>query len=520
MKKLASFVFLLVILKAFCPNPNSCLTAAERVVTMKPKLVVAIVVDQFRYDYLLRFKNDYNSGLQQLVSKGAVFTNARYEHYPTYTSVGHAAFLTGAFPGVNGIVGNTWYDRYSGKLVPSASDEEVRLVGGSEGKGSSPRNLLVSTIGDELKIAEQGKSKVFGVSLKDYSIILATGHMADAAYWFDGKSGNFVSSSYYLNDLPEWLNAFNRKRPADKYKNQEWLGTKLPAEANSKLYGMLASTPFGNDMVEEMAEEVIKAEKLGSRPQTDFLVLSFSANDFVGHFNGPDSPQVREISIATDKMLGRLFKFIDSQIGMKNVTVVLTADHGVAPMPELNVERKMPGGRMPLDVLNVIQKALIQKFGEGKWIASAPEDGVYLNRDLIEEKKLKRDEVASVAAQAALALPHVFRVYTGDQLERGAAMEDQIGRSVMRSYSQRRSADLYVLLEAYYQFGKFSTTHGTAFSYDNHVPLIFMGPGIRAGRFHSNVVINDVAPTLATILEIEMPSGAEGRILSEIFVAP
>jgi predicted AlkP superfamily pyrophosphatase or phosphodiesterase len=521
MKKVFSVLFLLVSLQVFCADPGTSSATAKRAVSMKPKLVLAIVVDQFRYDYLLRFGGEYNAGLRQLIRNGAFFSNARYDHFPTYTSVGHAAFLTGAYPGINGIVGNTWYDRDSGKPVPSATDGSVRIVGGTEGPGSSPHNLLVSTIGDEMKIASQGRSKVFGISLKDYSGILATGHMADAVYWFDSKKGNFVSSTYYLNNLQEWVRAFNQRHPADKYKGTEWMGTKMPDEAGSRLYGTLQFTPFGNELVEGMAEEAIKAEKLGTDDVTDLLVLSFSSNDYVGHGYGPDSSQVREISIATDKLLGKLFQFVDSQVGMKNVTVVFAADHGVAAMPETNIARKMPGGRMDFAaVKEAIQKALVQKFGEGNWIAGTPEESVYLNRDLIDEKGLSQADVAAIAAKAALKIPHVFRVYTREQLLNGMVADDLIGRRLVRSYSARRSADLYILPDPYYMFMKTSTNHGSPFGYDTHVPLIFMGPGIKTGKFNGTVVMNDIAPTLAAILDIETPSGADGRILSEMFDIP
>ncbi len=521
MDKRLSILFIFVTLQVFCLESNASLTAADRNVRTKPKLVVAIVADQFRYDYLLRFAGEYKAGLHQLLNKGAVFSNARFEHYPTYTSVGHAALLTGAYPGINGIIGNTWYDRESGKLAPSAADETVRLVGGSEGAGASPHNLLVSTIGDEMKIASEGKSRVFGLSLKDYSGILATGHMADAVYWFDSKSGNFVTSSYYQQALPEWLKGFNGKRPADQYKGKDWSGVKLPEDIGSRLYGMLQFTAFGNELLEGMAEELIRGEKLGSRSDTDLLMLSLSSNDLAGHNYGPDSAQVRDISMATDRILGKLFQFLDAQIGMKNVTVVFAADHGVAPMPEANSARRMPGGRLDFAVVrDAVQNALVRRYGEGKWIVSMPEDTIYLNWDLIDEKKLTREEVTRVAAQAASSIPHVLRIYTREQLLKGQATDDIIGRRLLKSYSARRGADLYVLPEPYYMFLKMSTTHGTAFGYDTHVPLIFMGPGIRAGRFHGNTVINDIAPTLATILDIEIPSGSEGRILSEIFSIP
>ena len=517
MKKLVSVIVLVVLLEVSSLVPGNPAQADEKAAATKPKLVVVIVADQFRYDYLLRFKNDYTSGLQQLLMKGAVFTDARYWHYPTFTAVGHAALLTGAFPSVNGIVGNSWYDRSGGKPEQAAADDSVQIVGAPAGRGASARNLLVSTLGDEMKMASQGLSKVYGISLKDYSAILATGHMADGVYWFDSRSGNFVTSTYFQKELPEWMRAFNERRLTDRYADAEWAGTRLPKEAGQRLYGMLPGTPFGNELVEEAAEELVRAEKLGRDDQTDLLVLSLSSNDYVGHRNGPDSPEVRAISIATDRLLGKLLQFVDSQVGLKNVTVVFTADHGVAPMPEVNALRNMPGGRLNFsEVRDAVQKALAKKYGDGNWITAAPEDAIYLNWSLISEKNLANPDVERVAAQAALTVPHVFRVYTREQLLSGRVSDDIVGRRIMKSYSQQRGADLCVLMEPYYISIQASANHGSAFGYDTHVPLIFMGAGIKAGRFHGSVAINDVAPTLATMVEVEIPIGAEGRILEEM----
>ncbi len=518
MKKLILLIFALAALEVFAQAPVKVEKAPVHPST-KPKLVVAIIADQFRYDYLTRFGSEYKSGFKQLLTRGAVFTNAHYEHFPTFTSVGHAAFLTGAFPSVNGIIGNSWYDRSAGKVIQSAQDTSVQQVGGNGGSGSSPQNLLVSTLGDEIKIAGQGKNHVVGISFKDYSGILATGRMADAVYWFDDRSGNFVTSSYYLPELPAWVKEFNSGRPADKYKGIEWLGTKLSADVGPKLYGTLRFTPFGNELIEQMAESAIKGEKLGLDSDTDLLMISFSSNDYVGHANGPDSQQVREVSIATDRLLGKLFKYIDAQVGMANVTVVFSADHGVAPMPEVNTKRKMPGGRVEVSaILNAAKKALADKYGDGNWIAASPEESIYLNWDLIRAKKLSESEVAAEAAKAIQSLPHVFRVYTREQLMRGVPSGDRVARRVANGYSFSRGADIYIILDPYYiAMGGTSTTHGTPFGYDSHVPVIFMGPGIKAKRFYQTIAMNDVAPTLASLLGVEIPSGAEGRILSEIF---
>ncbi len=484
----------------------------------KPKLVLVIVVDQFRYDYLTRFQGDYSGGLAKLLKDGAVFTNARYEHFPTVTAIGHATILTGATPSISGIVGNDWFDRDTGKQVTSVSDPACKLLGGTGEGGSSPHRLLVSTVGDELKIANGGTSRVIGISLKDRAAILPAGHSANAAYWFDGRGGRFVSSTWYMDRLPDWVDAFNA-RAAAGYRGAAWLNHKLPDDASAS--AALAASPFGNDIVEAFAEQALEREGLGKGPATDLLSVSFSSNDYVGHEYGPDSPDVREISIRTDRMLEKFFRYIDSQVGLRDVLVVFTADHGVAPLPEANAARHMPGGRMPAGIIqNTVQAELTKRFGEGNWIVSPSEHSLYLNDALIRDKKIDANDVAKAARDALLRVPHVFRVYTREQLREGHTLEDQVGRRVMNGFYARRSADIYVLLEPYWMFGSEGTTHGTTFSYDSHVPVIFMGPGIKPGKYYGSIAVNDIAPTLATLLEIETPSGSVGRTLSEMFVNP
>jgi hypothetical protein len=483
----------------------------------KPKLVLAIAIDQFRYDYLTRFRADYSGGLARLLTKGAVFTNARYEHFPTVTAIGHSTFMSGATPSISGIIGNDWYDREAHKNVTSVSDDATKLLGGKDAAGSSPRRMLVSTVGDELKMSGRGKTRVIGISLKDRSAVLPAGHMADGAFWFDGKTGNFVSSTFYFADLPAWVKDFNAGRPADRYKGEHFGKKTLPAEAGEKLYESLPASPFGNELIEMLAERAIQAEQLGQRDATDLLAVSFSSNDYVGHELGPDAPEVREISILTDKLLDKFFRFVDSKIGIANVLVVITADHGVSPVPEVNAGRKMPGGRMPAGIVqDTVQAALAKKYGDGKWILSPSEHSLYLNLDLVHSKNLDAAEVNRAAAQAALTIPHVFRVYTRERLMNGAALEDQVGRRVMNGFYVRRSADIEIMLEPYWMFAARGTTHGTTFNYDAHVPVIFMGPGVKPGRYHANIAVNDIAPTLATMLDVETPSGSVGRVLSEM----
>src|ERR1039458_2714205 len=326
---------------ALCLLAAVCLASAA---PKKPKLVLAIVVDQFRYDYLTRYRAEYKAGLNRLLTQGAVFTNANYVHVPTITAVGHSTFLSGATPAISGIVGNEWYDRDEAAHVTSVSDAKTQLVGGA-GEGSSPNRLLVSTIGDELKIADGGKSRVIGVSLKDRAAILPSGHMAEGAFWLDVQSGNFVSSTYYYQDLPGWAKEFNAPHPADKYRGARWLNHTLAADG-ARLYSALESTPFGNELVEAFAERALAGEQLGKHEFTDLLTVSFSSNDYGGHSFGPDSPEAHETALATDRVLEKLFQAVERQAGAGNFLVVFTADHGVSPTPEVNAARKMPGGRI------------------------------------------------------------------------------------------------------------------------------------------------------------------------------
>jgi hypothetical protein len=492
----------------------------------RPRLVLGIVVDQFRYDYLERFRADYKGGLAKFLSQGAVFTNAHYEHFPTVTAIGHSTFMTGATPSVSGIVGNEWYDRESGKQVTSVSDDGTKLLGG-EGRGSSPHRMLVSTICDELKMSGREQSKCVGISMKDRSAVLPVGRMADAAYWFDNKTGNFVSSTYYFPELPRWAAGFNASRKVDAYAGKDWLPgagvnggkafLKLAPKAGEELYKNLERTPYGNDIVALFAELAVEAEKLGQRGATDVLTISFSANDRIGHDVGPDDPRVRDVSIRTDEQLAQLFTFLDKKVGMENVLVVMTADHGVAPLPEKMRERRMPGGRLPENAtLNAIEKRLTEKWGAGPWVAGKSGPAPYLDHKLIERKKLNVVDVRREAALAARSVPHIARVYTQEQLAAGHTLDDVIDRRVRAGFHAVRGSDLFIVAEPYHLFEKSGTSHGTPYNYDTHVPVIFMGAGVKAGRYHRRVAVNDIATTLATMLGVEIPSGSAGRVLEEM----
>jgi predicted AlkP superfamily pyrophosphatase or phosphodiesterase len=494
---------------------------------VRPKLVVVIAIDQFRYDYLTRFRGDYSGGLDRLLKHGAVMTNAHLQHFPTVTAVGHSTILTGAPPFLSGIAGNEWYDRESGKRVTSVSDAGVQRLGAVSGAGASPHRLLVSTVADELKMSGRGESRVIGMSLKDRSAILTVGRMADAAYWFDSASGSFVSSTWYFPELPAWVREFNASGALSQYTGAEWKPSiasgngapflKLPSVIGPAYFQAVQASPFGNDVVEQLAERAIEAERLGARGATDLLAFSFSSNDHVGHEVGPDSPLVRDISIHTDQTLDRFFRFLGGKLGLEYVLVVLTADHGVAPVPEENAMRRMPSGRMREATLNTAaNQSLAARYGPGRWILDSVYGAYYLNEALILERKLNLAEVQRTLAAALRKVPGVARVYTREQLVNGQFEPDPIGRCVANGFHPRRSGDVITLLEPYWIYGNEGTSHGSVYSYDTHLPLIFMGPGIKPGVYNQNVAINDIAPTLATILEVETPSGSTGRVLDQI----
>jgi predicted AlkP superfamily pyrophosphatase or phosphodiesterase len=496
--------------------------ASQKATGTQPSLVVVLVIDQFRYDYLTRFRTRYNGGLDRLLKQGAVFTNAHLQHFPTVTAIGHAAILTGATPSLSGIVGNEWYDRELDRQVASVFDPKVTLLG-AKGAGVSPRRLLVSTVGDELKMSGKGASRVVGISLKDRAAVLPAGHMADAAYWFDNLSGNFISSSFYFPDLPAWVKEFNAQRAVDKHVGVEWksadgkLIKTLPTTLGRPYYDSLERSPMGSEFLISFAERAIEAEQLGSRDATDIVSISLSSTDLVGHAYGPDSPEIRDMNIRTDRLLGQFFQYLDKRFRPGTVLIVFTGDHGVAPLPEVQAERKMPGGRVPeREVGKAIEAALTAKYGEGKWISYTDSRSIWLNRVLIAQKDLKQTEVEEFVAALLANTPHVDRVYTRSQLLLGQLVQDRVGLRVANSFNPARSADVIAVLEPYWTSSGKDASHGSTYSYDTHVPIVFMGPGIKPGFYDQNVSVNDIAPTLATILEIETPSGSTGRVLYEM----
>lgn len=489
------------------------------------RLVLLVAVDQFRADYLTRF-GPPRAGFRTLMTRGAMFTNAYLEHGITVTAVGHSTMLSGATPAVSGIIDNAWYERATKSNVESVTDTEARIVGGdgAAGVGVSPRRLLVPTLGDQLKLSSPAAPgtpqapRVIGISLKDRSAILPAGHAADGAYFFRG--GRFVTSTFYRQALPPWVEAVNDLRIPDTYAGKKWEyegGTRAyPAEAGSSLNTMAAAGPVGNELVLAMAKAALEHEQLGQRGVTDVLTVSFSSNDSVGHTYGPESPEVRDITHQADRQVQQLLDEVDRRVGLAHVLVAFTADHGVAPLPESAAALRIPGGRFkPQAVLDAVEGALDAKYGAATWVERLLLPHVYLDHALLADKGVDLAEARRVAAAAAERVPHVARVYTRDAILNGSNTADHISTLVTRGYHRDRSGDLHVVLEPHWTTAAIGTSHGTVYGYDAHIPLILMGPGVEPGVYPGRVALNDLAPTLATLLGIEPPSGSQGRPLVE-----
>jgi predicted AlkP superfamily pyrophosphatase or phosphodiesterase len=532
------------------------------------RLVLLVVVDQFRYDYLERFGDLFApNGLRRLIREGASWTNANYDHMPTYTAPGHATMLTGTWPAEDGIVGNEWFDRDTGKRVTSVTDTTTRALGGdAKDVGASPRRLMASTIGDELRLAANDRAKAIGISLKDRAAILPAGRHANAAYWFSSLSGHMITSDYYFNQPPAWVTAFNDAQPADKFYGARWerlladareyerragpdappwerIGTAkdtntfphvLPGGAaapGADFYGALDYTPFGNDLLVSFTETAIAHEQLGQRGETDLLSVSFSANDYVGHRFGPYSQEAMDITLRVDRQIGALLDYVDAHVGLQNTLVIFTADHGVAPIPEHASALGLPGGRISgTDVLTAVRNGLKARFARANEAKDTTADyvvdmflngNVYFNLAALKRDGVARADVERTACEAALTVPGVARCFTRTQLEQGStsAQADVVARRALHGFYARRSGDVVLVQDPYKYFTEGTAytpaTHGTPYNYDTHVPLIIMGRGVTAGRYAQAATPADIAPTLAALLRIQAPSNATGRLLLE-----
>jgi predicted AlkP superfamily pyrophosphatase or phosphodiesterase len=544
----------------------------------RPRLVLLIVVDQFRYDYLTRYGDLFGEkGIGRLLRQGASWTEANYDHMPTYTAPGHAALMTGAWPSQTGIIANDWYEQSTGRKVRSVTDDSTDTLAGRPGeKGYSPRRLLCSTLGDELRLADNDRSKVIGISAKNRSAILPVGRRANAAYWFSDDTGNMSSGTYYFNQMPDWVTRFNNRRMVDGWFGARWdrllpeaeylkragkddvpwenldktsndsnffphIITGGAAKPSRPFFKALVYTPFSNDLLLTFAEEAITNEKLGDDNDTDVLSVSFSANDYVGHRFGPNSQEVMDMTLRVDRQIGTLLDFVDARIGLQNTIVIFTADHGASPVPELAALQNLPGRRwQKADMLKLVEDGLKAKYGRkdrsaADYIRSftnkqETEKGLlngnfYLNRAALQRDGVDLDECERVVGELAMQMPGAARFFTRAQLENGRiSAGDEVARRVLHGFYPQRSGDVIIVFEPYSILFDppddptdplSSATHGSPYSYDTHVPLIIMGRGFRPGKYTQAATPADLASTLAQVLNVQAPSCAVGRVLAE-----
>jgi len=514
----------------------------------RPKLVVGIVIDQMKMEYLYRFSDDFSpNGFKRLMNKGFVFHNAHFNYMPTYTAPGHASIYTGTTPSVNGIVGNDWFSRKLGKSMYCTDDASVKTIGnGSEKEGAmSPKNLLSTTITDELRLGTNFKGKVIGMSLKDRGAILPAGHFANWAFWFS-STGAFISSTFYGEKLPDWVTEFNNQKNYLPYINKGWSLLKPAADYNEslpddnpyegKLYnsekpvfpynlkemyekndaGVMRSTPFGNNLLADFAKKAIEKEALGKDNITDFLTVSFSSTDYVGHILGPRSMELQDTYLRLDLTIADFLNYLDKTVGKDNYLLFLTADHACAENAVHLKDHKYDVKNVPSkDISKSLKDFSIATFGVNL-VVDYSNFNIYLNKELIKSKGLDLAKVKQDFKAFLLTQEQVKKVYTEEDILASTGNDFYLNL-IANGYDATQNGDLVVLDKpGYIEYGATGTSHGTPYAYDTHAPLLFYGWKIKPGESFDKKEITQIAPTLALKLKIEMPNGTESQILEEI----
>ena len=517
---------------------------------IRPKLVVGIVVDQMRWDYLYRYYNMYgDGGFKRLLNEGFSCENAYINYLPSTTAVGHSCIYTGSVPSITGISGNDWTEQLTGAHVYCTDDSTVNSVGvGASPDGKmSPRNLLVTTITDELRMATQFQSRVVGISLKDRAAILPAGHTANAAFWMDDETGSFISSTYYMNKLPEAVIKFNKEKNIEKYLQRGWntlypIATyiasdsdnksfegKFPGEsapvfphdiktAYAKNHGIFRSTPYGNSLTLDFAKTVLDAYQLGQGPVTDFLTINCASTDYVGHLFGPNSIEAEDVYLRLDQDLASFFNNLDSKIGKGNWLVFLTADHGAANAVGYSQEKRIPADFfVGSEIIASLTQLIQQKFGVSNSIRSGANYQINFDLKKIAAANADFEGIKKLAVDYLKTLPSVTYAVDMEKI-RDAAIPEPIRTMIINGYNFKRSGQIQVVfqpawLESYARTG---TTHGTWNPYDTHIPLIFLGWDIHPGATASLVHMTDIAPTLATLLHIQAPNGNIGTPIIDL----
>ena len=515
----------------------------------RPKLVVGIVVDQMRWDYLYRYYDRYaaNGGFKRLLNQGYSCENTLIPYIPTYTACGHAGIYTGSVPAINGITGNAWWDNWQDKTIYCVQDDSVKTVGSNTEQGQmSPRNMPVTTICDELRLATNFRSKVVGFALKDRGSILPAGHSANAAYWYDNKTGDWITSTYYMSSLPQWMKDFNAKKMTDKLYGQGWntlypvntyqqsvdedkaylakpFGSRFPYDlkkfVNSN-YGVIDATPMGNTLTFEAAKAGVIAEEMGKDSIPDFLAISLSAPDYIGHTFGPNSIEAEDCYLRLDKDLGDLMDFLDEKTGKGQYVLFLSADHGAAHSPSFLKENKIPTGQKEDESLfNELNKLLKEKAGSDQLIKEVTNYQVFLNHTAISALKKGPDEktIINWIIDYLIKQPGVARAVDLSNLSQ-TTLNSRVKEMIVNGYYPQRSGDIQFLLQPQWLEnlpGK-GTTHGSWNAYDTHIPLLWYGWEIKPGKTNKETSMTDIAPTLSAILHIQMPSGSIGHVIEEV----
>jgi len=507
----------------------------------RPRLVVGVVVDQMRYEYLPRFWDKFgDDGFKRLINEGYLFTNHHYNYFPTYTGPGHAAVYSGTTPAVNGIVGNSWFDRNQGQSMYVVADSTVETVGAPGDAGHmSPVNLLSTTITDELKKAI-AESKVIAVSIKDRGSILPGGHLANGAFWYDHDTGNFITSTWYMDELPDWVQDFNEQNLPQQLSQKTWKpllplqsytesnqddtpyegafggeeAPVFPHEMNGSLSRIIGS-PYGNQLVAAIAKAAVEGVELGSDDVTDFLAVSFSSTDYVGHRFGPNSIEVQDTYLRLDRQLADLLSYLDEKVGEDNYLLFLTADHAAVDVPASLVDRGLPGGYFNSDTaVGELKDYLDSIYGEGDWVISYKNQQVYLNRALIAQQDFSLKHIQQKAAQFLLQFDGVASTNTAHNFT-SISYSRGLQAMYQRGFYYGRSGDVYIQLNPGWldSSGHTGTSHGSPYSYDTHVPLIFYGWHVPHGATKKKTFIPQIAPTVTNMLQVQFPSGSRNHPL-------
>ncbi|MHA6281481.1 alkaline phosphatase PafA [Salinimicrobium sp. CAU 1759] len=520
---------------------------ADKDLYANPKLVVGVVVDQMRYDYITRFWNHYgNDGFKRLVSKGFNLRNNHFNYIPTYTGPGHASVYSGAAPGTHGIIGNNWYDKFDEEYVYCVEDSSVEPIGTSDDAGKmSPHRLITTTVADENRLHTQMKGKTIGIALKDRGAVLPAGHTANAAYWFHGRDeGKWITSSFYTQELPDWVEKFNSSGKVDSYlkpwttladvdtyvesgvdinlfeggfSGKEDTGFPYDLKAlkdNNGGYDIVKVIPYGNSLTTDFAIAALDGEQLGEDDHTDFLTVSYSSTDYVGHNFGVNSKEIQDAYLRLDQDLARLLKALDEKVGEGNYTLFLTSDHGGVHVPAYLESVKIPSGYFDWDKLKKeLNIFLSGKFNSEDLIENTSNNQIFLDYDEVLKMEVSSEEIQREIAHFLLQYERVNRVFTREQLQ-SANFTEKIASAVDNGFNQKRSGDVILILEpSVISYSRTGSTHGSGNNYDTHAPLIFYGKGIKAGNSLERTEIVDIAPTISALLGIPFPNGATGRPL-------